>query len=218
MSACYHRAVGYGMPWHRFEELYLGECESHLTLAHLQSVFAAATEEMLTVDDEFYRKCFYTSGIPSIWEKLLLSRNFTDGGRKHADIGDPADLMTIIRGRDDPRIVLFFPNLRYAKMWQRRNDALDLAFDRWKDGTRRSDPYETMETIKVLPYGHDPFTTYLMRADGTPEEWRFHKDLEGRDDLLPAVPSEYRFYLPRLGILDDCGVNELRPYLAQWWS
>lgn len=220
MSSAYRKAIGYGMPWPRFEELYLGDCETHLTLDHLESVLAAATDEMLTVDAEFYRECFYTDHVPSVRETRLLSRSFTNGGRRPADIGNPGDLMQVVllAGDSEARLVLFFPNLRCAKAWQRRNDPLDLAFDRWKDGVRKEDAYRVTNFIEELPYGHDSYESYLMRKDGTPVEWHTNKDPEHRGGIVPAVPKEYHFYMKKLGILNEAGINELRPYIAQWWS
>lgn len=211
--------MAYGMPWHRFEELYMGDCQSHETLDHVLSVLEKADDALLTVDDEFYRDRFYTSGVPSIWEKRILALSDTDGGRRPTEIGRGEQLMELVwdpADDDDPEYVLFFPSLRHARRWYRRSDTMDLAFDRWRGGTSRSDFADWETFVKEVPWGHDPFGNYLMLKDGTPEPWTYWRDLVDRDDVVPAPPSEYRFWLPKLGILDDDGVNHLRPLIAQW--
>lgn len=211
--------MGYGMPWHEFEELYQGECEAHETLEHLLKKLGDADDALLTVDDETYERWFYGNHVPPIWEKRILALSDTDGGRRPSEPGSAEALVQLIwnpADDDDPEYVLFFPSVRHARRWYRRSDEIDITFDRWRGGTGRQDGEPWDVFVKQLPWGHDPFANYLMLADGTPVPWTYYRDVVERDDVLPAVPSEYRFWLPRLGILDDAGVNHLRPLIAQW--
>lgn len=211
--------MAYGMPWHRFEELYIGDCETHATLDHVRGVLEAADDALLTVGDTFYQERFYTSHVPSIWEKRILALTDTNGGRRHAEVGPAGDLIELVwnpAGDDDPQFVLFFPTLRHRRKWYRRNDPMDCAFDRWRGGTSRGDFSDWETFVKEVPWGHDPFENYLMLTDGTPEPWTHWRELIDRHDIVPAPPSEFRFWLPKLGILDDHGVNQLRPVIAQW--
>lgn len=219
MSTSFHRSMAYGMPWHRFEEAYLGDCETHETLSHARSVLEAADDATLTVDDACYHERFYTSGVPTIWEKRLLALSDTDGGRRDTEIGRAEDLMHLVwnpADDDDPEYILFYPSLRHARRWYRRNDDMDLSFNRWSAGTGKEDYAEWETFVKEVPWGHDPFGGYLMLQDGTPQSFMHWRDRLERDDVVPAVPSELRFWLPRLCILDDDAVNLLRPVLAQW--
>ncbi len=137
------------------------------------------------------------------------------GGRSEADIGDPADLFELVGDPDRTTDVLFFPSLSRRARWYRYDDDLDYAFEAW-----RGYPVEPSEPrfVRTFPrFGFHPWTNDLMLADGTPVPWTYPGEVEERPDWLPSVPSEIRWYLTALGILDDAGVNGLRPMLAQWW-
>lgn len=219
MGIAMHRAIGYGLEWHAFESRCLFDCESHETRQALEDRFASLKEEDLTVDDEAYATAWSSPEAPSIMEKRLLSRTFTDGGRRPADIGPTSSLYQFLQEPNDrdPTHVLFFPNATYRRRWSRRDDDLDLSFERWREGDDRRCDSSCRSFVKSVPYGHYPWTNYLMLEDGTPEPWRRHVELQERPDIVPAVPAEIRWYLTRHGVLSDEGVNCLRPMLAQWW-
>jgi hypothetical protein len=57
-----------------------------------------------------------------------------------------------------------------------------------------------------------------MTLDGEAREWINFRELRKRPDLVPRVPMELRWYLKKLGVLDDAGINKLRPLTARWIS
>ncbi|MBO6507374.1 MAG: hypothetical protein JJ979_02625 [Roseibium sp.] len=217
MSVRLHRAIGYGVPWHRFEELTTLDCEAHETWDKLNKVFETATDELLTVASEDRKNSWTGPNVPII-EKRLLAKNYTDRDRKEAELGKAEDLVCVIDDSCETLGVIFFPNLYYRKRWYRYDDDLDYAFERWREGTDRSEHSDPRQFVNYVDYGHYPFTNSLMTEDGTPHEWLPFWELRERPDLLPAVPSEIRWYLKKLNVMDDAGVNQLRPVVAQWWG
>lgn len=225
------RAIGWGMEWNAFEEACLFGGEAQETSEWLWETFQPKNVPALIVPEDVYKEIFYGESRPRppvIIERNLLARNFTEGGRVDAKLGTADDLyQSIDIGDGEQAHICFFPNLNYAKDWCRRDNILDYQFEAWRreDGQEHLDPTPDRHRdigarnfVKYLPYGHYPFTNYLMLEDGTPQEWDHFTRLQKRPDILPAVPSEIRWYLKELKVMDDAGVNKLRPILAQWWS
>lgn len=219
MSTSLARAIGYGMDWHEFESLCLLDCEANETVDALEGLFSALTDEAMTVDQDSAEKIWNAVHVPSIMERRLLALRYTDGNRRPSKAGSAVDLYSVVMEPDDdmPTHVIFYPTVACAKQWHRRNDDIDLAFERWRDGVSRDYSPDARSFAKTVAYGHYPWTNYLMREDGTPEPWLMFRDLQERHDLVAAVPSEIRWYLVRHGVLADEGVNRLRPMIAQWW-
>ncbi|WP_315922419.1 hypothetical protein [Mesorhizobium sp. SP-1A] len=228
MGSAFYNAIGYGMPWHDFENEVILDCEAHKTKQVFENIFDSATDEMLTVPLEEHNKVWYgTDPIPSFSELRLLSKTYTDGNRKPADIGRAEDLYQLVFGPDDrdPRHIIFFPNLTYRKEWCRRSDYLDQMIERWRPGMTE-DNWRPEDRIRYLNEGFDVFCHYIMEPDGTPirmddyrfpitpEEQRWKENLK----VVPQIPSEIRWYLKKLGIMNDAGINKLRPIIAYWWT
>ena len=213
-----HRSMGYGMPWALFEELNTLPHDDDGAAESIHSVFSKLTDADLTIDDESYKRCFYTANVPPILEKRLLAEKFTNGGREETTLGRPHQLFDIAMSPDEIEHILFFPNLNYAGQWYRNDDGLDYAFEQYRDGDgSRGSSCEPRDFVKYLGYGPYPFTNYLMLEDGSPVPWDYYWEVERHPEWLPAVPSEIRWYLTRHGVLDNAGVNKLRPLIAQYW-
>lgn len=224
MSYRIARMMGWGMPWSKFEELAIlpehedGKSES------LYSIFSKVTDEQMTIPKDYCSWVFNTPNVPMILDSRLLSEVFTKCGRKEAKIVSGVKLFTLVSNPDNTTDVIFYPSAYYAKEWHRRNDDLDYAFEAWsrevkgkKLGERgaQSGPRDFTIYTGYNPY---PFSSHLMLEDGTPQSWDHYHLIEKRPDLLPAVPSEIRWYLKELKVLDDAGINQLRPCIAQVWS
>lgn len=220
MSYRIERAMGWGIDWSKFEEVCLFEGETQKTGDWLRAVFGSV--DSLTVPREHFEELFYAKQAPRppvIVERDLLATRFTNGGRDKPERGNPEKLFELVSTPNDNLAVIFFPNLYFRKTWHRWDNDLDYAFEHWRGSDQsRYNENAPRDFIKYLPYGHYPWANYLMLADGTPQEWLSFVELRKRPDLLPAVPSEIRWYLNELKVMDDKGVNLLRPVIAQWWS
>lgn len=226
-----NRAIGYGMPWRDFvTRCKLPENEQGVGEA-LWERFRVLKPADLTITDDDFKRIFYVDRPrpPPVVERDLLAEDFTSYGKPAQRHGDPCALYQIVDLEDrDPNAVLFFPNMHYAKQWYRYDDHLDYAFEQWRDSVKDDkDALTTADPRKqagprgfiVWPrYGFYPLGNSLMLADGTPVEWDHFTRVEQHPEWLPAVPSEIRWYLQKLGILDEASVNKLRPVLAQWWG
>jgi hypothetical protein len=217
MGVRIHRAMGWGLPWFKFEELTSisrgpdGGCD------FLQYRFEELTDADLTVDDESYSRFFNQRHVMPIFEKRLLSKTYTDGGRRPAVLGNASDLFCSV-GCDETEHVIFFPSLYYREKWYRYDDDMDYAFERWRDGEGRGEHSEPRDFYSYVEYGHYPWTNYVMLEDGTPTPWEHFLEVNKHPEWVPAVPCEIRWYLTKHNILKDDGVNQLRPIVAQWWS
>lgn len=228
MSSAFYNAIGYGMPWHEFENEVILDCEAHKTGEVLRDIFDNATSEFLTVEMEFYNELFYgRDPIPSIGELKLLSRTYTEGNRRPADIGPAEDLYQLVVGPDDrdPRDIIFFPNLSYRKEWCRRSDYLDQMIEANRPENNGS-IWKSKDRISYLNEGIGHWGHFVMELDGKPvriDDLRFPISEQEREwartvKVVPQIPSEIRWYLKKLGIMDDAGINKLRPVIAFWWT
>lgn len=218
MSYRIHRAMGWGMPYGRFAELTtirrrLMDGET------LYGTFDRLRDEDLTVDDKLYRALFYGPGQKPypIFQKRLLATGFDEHGKKPSKAGKASDLFTYVSTPDETTDIIFFPNLWYRSKWYRWDDDLDCVFEQHRN-TGDDNLDEPRDFTTYTEFGHYPWTNSIMSMDGDPIAWDHYTLLKRRDDWLPAVPSEIRWYLTQHGILDREGVNQLRPVIAQWWS
>lgn len=214
-----HRAMGWGMPWSDFERLTTLKEEdgdhSKYWLSHLlYETFEQATHEQLTLTEEEHKAQWDAPGT-SILERHLTSTKFTLGTGEEPVFGSPTDLYFDV-GYDVTDHVGFLPALYLKDKWSRYDDDLDYAFERLRDGPAGSADIRDLATYSQ--FGHYPWTNDLMYADGSHMPWRHWYELKDRDDWFPAVPAEIRWYLKKLEIMDDAGINQLRPMIAQWWS
>lgn len=226
-----HRAMGWGMPFKRLAELN-GVAEKDRNSAWLYDRFDGKTPADLTVPDELCKELWNTRYVMSILQPDLLSRKFACGPHERSalrpdDFGRAVDLFTTVsRGVDETSDVIFFPTLHYREEWYRRSDDMDYEFEQWRTSIRENETVyavrgaqdSPVEHVTYLPYNPYPFTNHLMLTDGSPQPWEHYTEVEKHPEWLPAVASELRWYLPKLGVLDEKGVLELRPVIAQWWE
>lgn len=217
MSYRIHRAMGWGMPYTQFEELCLVKDEDGSGEA-VYSVLSKLTDADLTVDDRVYRALFYADGIKPypIIQKRLLATKYDGHSLPLSPAGAPADLFEIISTPDETTDIIFFPNLYYRDKWFRWDNELDYAFEKIRDPDE--DKCGPRDFTTYTKFGHYPWTNDLMDVNGIPVAWDHFTNLSKRQDWLPAVPSEIRWYLTQFDIMDNQGVNQLRPLIAQWWS
>lgn len=220
MSYRIHRGMGWGMPIARFDELCQLPKDEDGATESLYKAFSRLTDEDLTVDDKIYRALFYGDGLKPypILQKRLLATGYDTYGVDPSPAGRATDLFEFVSTPDETTDVIFFPNLYHRSKWYRWGDDLDYAFERFRDGDANEALRAIRDFIRYTKFGHYPWTNDLMDHDGNPLEWQHYTLLDKRDDWLPAVPSEIRWYLTQHGIMDHAGVNELRPLIAQWWS
>ncbi|QIG69138.1 hypothetical protein EVB78_104 [Rhizobium phage RHph_N1_15] len=228
MSYRLHRAIGWGMAWDQFEETVILDCEAQDTSETVDAIFGKATDADLTIPMEERSVYFKTRGVSTPIDNRLLALDFVfdETGGEDAEgyrlrigpkLGRATDLFQLVMDPDKVNVVLFFPNASYAEKWNRRWDDLDYAFEAYRNGPPGD--AECRDFWHVAKFGWYPFANYLMDRDGQPLEWEMFSRLDRTypDGWFPAVPTEIRWYLKKLGIMDDAGVNKLRPIVAQWW-
>ena len=217
MGSKIHRAMGWGLPWDTFVAQQTLTRDHAILSEILEERFTEAGDAGLTVPHTVVSALMKQDRPhpPLILEPRLLAENFTAFGRNEAVIGSAEKLYTIVPNCDRDIAILFYPNLSFRKKWYRYDDDLDYAFERYR-GTSTADQ-EARDIETWTAFGHYPWNNDRMLADGTPAPWEPFGHLTGADEQFPAVPSEIRWYLGALGILDEAGINALRPLLAQWW-
>lgn len=211
------------MPWFAFEETTLLDCEAHETREALEQAFSEAAPTAFEIDRAEYDRAFYSFEEPRAiyFTSNALHSNFLIQEGDTFKLGSPSDLYQIIDASEDEsdNHIVFYPDCYHAKRWQRSDDEIDLALMfYWEKGGTRQTEIDGSPRVQYVEYGHGPWKNSLMTEDGTPLEWLFSSELRERPDLVPRVPLEMRWYLKRLGILDDQGVNKLRPLTARWIS
>ncbi|NIH77378.1 hypothetical protein FHV99_004630 [Ochrobactrum sp. P20RRXII] len=226
-----HRAMGWGMSIDKLALHYKGPLDAHSKGLHavtngLFSLFddADVNSEAFNVPKEVCQHSFLNKanedGMASCWisEPHILAKQSTDFGRLPFE-PDPASYLFDLIGYDDYTDIVFYPDLHTRSSWHRYNDDMDYYFEQWRgdDVSRDADP-ETRDFVKYIPYNPCPYGNNLMNEAGGHEDWQMFTELRKRPDLVPAVHSSIRWYLTKLGVMDNEGVNQLRPVIAQWWS
>lgn len=223
MGTHIERAMGWGMTWEAFQALTTLDMSDRKPYEDnkLYSTFNAATDEMLTVPKA--ERGWEAPGLAMV-ELRLLSQTFTDYGRREAKIGRAEELFSAV-GSDDTTHVLFYPSLLQRQRWYRRNDDLDYAFEQARHLFDESAPDGLGEVrdprnfVAFPKFGFYPWANDLMdKLTGEHVPWDHFTLLEQRTDWAPAVPKEIRWYLKKLNVMDDNGINQLRPMIAQWWD
>lgn len=214
MSTSLHKGMGYGMPWKDF----VAVCPLDLTDDGLYDAFDAMNVDNMTVPDDI-RKATYSGVGPAILETSLLSVAFTDFGRRPSEIASGTTLFTTVDPIDEPSDIIFFPNANYAAKWHRRSDDLDYTHAMWQDTDgKRGQAQDIICYNTYVEYGFYPFNNDLMLETGEHVQWENFHTVEQHPEWLPAVPLEFRWYLPKHNILKLEDVLRLRPIIAQWWS
>ena len=78
--------------------------------------------------------------------------------------------------------------------------------------------YEDIKTKTATGRAEDLFSITYNGDDYSDIVFYPNLTLRRRDDWLPGIPTEIRWYLTQHGIMFDEGVNQLRPIVTQWWS
>lgn len=230
MSYRIYRAMGWGMPYERFKNISFIPDDDDL-----YDHFSKLTDQNLTVDDKIYRALFYGDGPRSfpIIQKRLLATGYDDGNTR-TPAGPATDLFATVSTPDDTTDVIFFPNLYYRKKWYRWDNELDYSFELYRseaDDYSWKESQQSKRTVldsnidngprdftKYVSFGHYPWTNSIMDLSGNPLPWNDNYCNLNTIEWLPDIPSEIRWYLTQYGVLDQKGVNMLRPIVAQWWS
>ncbi|MCZ7862724.1 hypothetical protein O9X98_15220 [Agrobacterium salinitolerans] len=222
MSAAFRTTIGWGMPWLEFENLTTMDCEAHATLEEMHLAFQTADPSIFAIDDEVYDRALYGTETPrAIYctHNSLHSNPLIHEGDTFI-LGRPDELYEVIYLSEEDEgknHVVFYPDCYHARRWKRHDDEIDLALlHYWEKGNTRDYVPDGSARIQYVEFGHGVWKTALMTEDGKPAEWMWYGELRKRKDLVPRVPLEMRWYLTRLGILDDAGVNKLRPLTAKW--
>lgn len=219
MSSSFHTTIGWGMPWYDFENLTTLDCEAHATRETLDNAFTEAVPSVFEIGDEEYERALFSCEAPreiyntphSLYSNILAREDDT------FVLGRPDELYQVIDGGEDdgPLHVVFYPDCYHARRWKRVDDELDLALlFYWENGNTRNVDIDGSPRIQYVAFGHGPWKNALMTEDGKPHDWVSFASR--RADLLPRVPLEMRRYLTKLGVLNDIGVNRLRPLTARW--
>lgn len=227
-----HRAMGWGMSIDKLVLNYKGPLDTehshgvYEVTNGLYNLFddADVNSEAFNVPEEVCQHSFRNKANKDgmaqcfITEPHLLSVRSTDYGRIPFAPGAASKLFDFI-GYDDYTDIVFYPDLHTQSSWRRYNDDLDYFFEQWRgdDVSRDAEP-EIRDFVKYIPYNPYPYSNNLMNLEGGHEDWERFTELRKRPDLVPAVHSSIRWYLTKLGVMDNEGVNQLRPVIAQWWS
>lgn len=220
-----HRVMGWGLDWNRFEMISTLPCEGHETSEVLYDVMRKATSADLTVPEDFRKMTWNSTGINSIIEPVLLARdlNFRERrgkAKQKPKLAAPNELYHLVMDCDNTHAVVFLPSALFIKIWYHYTDDLDYYFEQYREGAAKSADTNMRDVLETMKFGPYPFGNLLMDPrTGEPLEWdSFHRlDKTYPNGWAPGVPSELRWWVKKLGILDDAGVNELRPMLAQYW-
>ena len=216
-----HRATGYGMPWLTFRTLSesMGELAPHPEndddfYERFRKRFDALTAEQLTISKEERR--LRTEHAPYTLEPHLLAKSVTMGGRVNPEFGRARNLYQLVMNPDKITDIIFFPNMIYANAWFRSDSTVDYMFERFGQGV---DVQECVDFTRYVRHGVHPYDKFLVDKNNQPLSYSDHciEYEDGDSGIRGAVPQEIRWYLTKFGFLDDAGVNELRPVVAQWW-
>lgn len=216
-----HRATGYGMPWPTFQNLAgsAGALAAHSEISgsfydRFSEKFNALTAEQLFMTKEERR--LRAEHSPYSLEPHLLAKNVTMGGRNTPDFGRAENLYQLVMTPDYITDIIFFPNMMYANAWYRSDSTMDYMFERFGQGV---DVHECSNFTRYIRHGVYPYDKFLIDKNGSPLSYE-ENCLDYQDEesgIRGAIPQEIRWYLTKFGFLDDAGVNELRPVVAQWW-
>jgi hypothetical protein len=227
MSIRIHRVVGWAMPWGAFKRRTPLAAKTTDKAAKkpiedisetLDATFNALSEADLTVPIQSSEQRHKNDKTlpPFVVERNLLLAS--EGDPATAKRGRPDELYALVMTPSGTSDIVFFPSALYARQWSRVDDTIDYVFEQWRKRSGKRGSQCAPRDIRVyLEYNPYPWTNYLMNPDGQPIPWRPYWELEKDRAALPAIPSEIRWYLTKHGILDQVGVNALRPFMAQYW-
>jgi len=220
MSHSFRVTMGWGMPYAQFEQLTTLECEAHETFDVLDKTFRSADPVGFWIGEE-YERAWYSTKWPrdTFRTANVLHSNHPERDGDEVVSGDPSELYRMIDISEDVvrNHLVFYPDCMHARQWHRADDPLDTALlYRWSEGGGLDTPCVNEPLVRYVTLGHGSWANSLMLEDGTPVEWPGFHRLTKTPGLVPRVPLEIRWYLKKLGIMDDAGINSLRPLVARW--
>lgn len=200
-----HTSLGWGMPIKKFEKYSLVPDEDEETI---HGILTECKE--LLIPKGLHEKRVIFSG------HNLLSKEFNYPGTPSPKDAKNASNLIRFAGSDDAEHVIFYPSMYFLETWFRFDDAIDYAF-------ATNITKEMKNTWKYLKHGHYPFNIDRMNLKGEHQDRDNYEILRFTDKkkaakIVPEVPFELRWWVKELKILDDEGVNQLRPIMASWWS
>lgn len=208
MSTRYHKTAGYGMPIGQFNFYFQPEFDpDHGRLAKVEDILQSYNDQAKEPLNKTILSHMKDSGyfIPNERPRYspMCKTSFWD-------------LCVPVWDADDIKYVIFIPNTVDFREWSRSGDLLD-TFE-----------YETepndMETVIIeRQYGFYPYSNYIRDAQtNKPKEWDSScmGDTNGKrpDHIIPDVPPVLRYWLLDTGIMNNEGINALKPIIAKWWA
>jgi len=98
--------------------------------------------------------------------------------------------------------VVFYPDAKTAKKWQRRGDPIDFL-----DGS-------TDNNFEYRDIDMYPFDSFQMDENGVDKGYAAN----WTPIPLPGIPPEMRKWITKYNVLPTSGIAKLRPFYASWWS
>lgn len=218
MGSKLYRTIGWGMPWADFRQCQRVSRDGNDIEEALYDLFDATTPEELTVPETVRKASFTRPGNSAsrILDPHLLASTFTIPGETPTAYEPARSLYAVPGNMDHSTLIVFFPNAHQAKKWKHCDDDVDYAFEIWRDGNTPPAMVEPRDVTVWPPIGFYPWNDSFMHADGTP--LLPGPDGERDENAIPSIPAEIRWYVAKLGILDDADILRLRPIMAQWWT
>jgi hypothetical protein len=226
MSIKLNRAMGYGMPWARFQELFLTINEADDVYQTVNRRLDKAAPEDFMIPKSYQKTTFpgllagpreFMTGPVHILERNLLARSVWMDGRFDAKMGTWHDLVCLVMDPDNTHEIIFFPNAMTKRRWHHEADPLDYAFEDWGRGETTPTEEAAPRTLtRYLNTGHELFRYLLMHPDGRRAEVDWWS-VRGTENMLPGVPEEIRWLVSKFNLLPEPAITEIRPLIAQWW-
>lgn len=117
---------------------------------------------------------------------------------------------------ENPTHVLFMPTIDFAHKWMRHDDDIDYV----EFNLQNNDGPENK--IVECNYGFYPYANEVRSTEtDRPIDWdgtMMSRDGKRPDHIVPDVPPDLRYWLRKLDIMDNSGINQLRPIVATWWE
>ena len=215
-----HKAMGWGITKKRFQEI--SSLSPDDATEDLYDVMSKTKK--LIVPDDICKKTFDTLNVAPILDRNLLAKNFVEFSKQKNSRREkirPTDLYSHVILEDDKEddVLIFFPSGHYAKKWFRYNDDMDYAEERWANGGDVSAEGRMEQRVVWTAFNPYPFTNFIVnKTTGESLPWDHFLNLRKRNDWIPAVPEEIKWWTTHLGIFTPKTVLELRPVFATWWS
>jgi len=111
--------------------------------------------------------------------------------------------------------ILFYSDPNEKKEWTRYANDLDYTMLVYDNTTKQYDNFNSF--CRVHDHGFSYYN--LSRTDKNYKPVIFdYNDPDFLANTLPAVPGAIRWWMTKIGLMTDEGVNELRPISAMYWA